>query len=283
MSKPGCTSVSFFTCCYEADWEFFLKEGRLKEMIERCNYAFASRNLIINNVNDKNEVIQYAGLAIKNGIIDNYFFSEDYASHVLEKFSVKRKSFRLDGFDGYCYSIAPLTAIYLCSTAYILYFMGDCMLNEKYAFNWIENGVNKLQGDKIFCITPLWNYYTKKAESEIFAGDDIYYYDQGFSDQCFLASAKKMNGNIYNEYNVKSEIFPVYGGNHFERRIFCYINNANYLRCVMKNIVYTHEKLLRKGFYSKKKFSIADEVKYIIAKIKKQFRRRNILVKLLLR
>jgi hypothetical protein len=140
--QPG---VSFFTCCYEADWEFFLKEDRLKEMIERCNYPFASKNLVINNVDDRDKVIQFAELAIKEGIIDNYFFSEDHAERVLERFSIKRKDFRLDGFDGYWYSIAPLTAVYLCSTEYILYFMGDCMLNEKYTVSMLFSRNTKIK------------------------------------------------------------------------------------------------------------------------------------------
>jgi hypothetical protein len=283
MQAKNKAGVSFFTCCYEADWEFFLKEGRLKEMIERCNHAFSSRNLIINNVNNKEELKRYAELAIQENVIDNYFFSEDYVQDVLKNFSLKRRDFKLDGFDGYWYSIAPLTAIYTCSTEYILYFMGDCMLNEKYAVDWVENGMKQLHNKNVFCVTPLWNYYNKEVENDLLANDSVYAYDQGFSDQCFLAETRKLNGNIYNEYNSSSERFPIYGGNHFERRIYCYINNRDYRRCVIKNIVYTHEKLLKPGFDSEKKFSLKDETKYIIARFKRIFRRRNMLIKFLLR
>lgn len=276
-------SVSFFTCCYKADWEFFLKEGRLKEMIDRCNYPFASKNLIINNVDDKQEVIKYADLAISNGVIDNYFFSEDYIDEVLKKFSIKPKDFRLDGYDGYWYSIAPLTAVFLCSSSYILYFTGDCMLDKKYSFNWIGNGIDRLKETNIFCVSLLWDYYSKQMDDGIINEDEMYLYDNGFSDQCFLCETKKLNADIYNEYNAKSEIFPIYGGNHFERRVFSYVNNKEYLRCMFKNIIYIHGKLVKPEFYKEKKYSIKDETKYIIAKIKKIFRRRNILVKFLLR
>ena len=279
-NNPG---VSFFTCCYKADWEFFLKEGRLKEMIERCNHNFASRNLIINNVDDKQEVVKYAELAVQDNVIDNYFFSEEYAGHVLEKFAIKRKDFRLDGFDGYWYSIAPLTAIYLCSTTYILYFMGDCILSKKYDVDWIEDAIKQLQPQAVFCVTPLWNYYDERVEGDLLLNDGDYAYDQGFSDQCFLAETQKLNGQIYNEYNTSSERFPIYGGNHFERRIFCYINNRDYRRCVIKNIMYTHEKLLKPGFISEKKSSLRNEAKYLVAKTKKALRRRNMFVKFLLR
>lgn len=275
--------VSFFTCCYEADWEFFLKQGRLKEMIERCNYTFANTNLVINNVNNKDEVIKYAEQAVRDGIINNYFFSEDYADMVLKNFSIKRKDFRLDGFDGYYYSTAPLTAIYLCTTTYILYFMGDCMLNEKYAFNWIDEGVKRLQNEKVLCVTPLWSYYNQQVERNISGNNDFAYYDHGFSDQCFLAKTQKLNSDIYNEYNAKSEIFPIYGGNHFERRIFCFINNKNFLRCIFKNIIYTHNKLMKPEFIRVEKANIKIKILYFIARIKRQIRRRNIFVKFLLK
>jgi len=276
-------AVSFFTCCYRADWEFFLKEGRLKEMIERCNHSFSSTNLIINNVDDRQEVTRYAELAVQQGVIDYYFFSEDYAEKVLERFAIKRRDFRLDGYDGYWYSIAPLTAIYLCRGEYLLYFMGDCMLNEKYDFDWIAEGKRQLSSAEVFCVTPWWNYYVKAHDNSIVKEDNDYLFDRGFSDQGFLVKTAKWQQHIYSEYNVKSERYPVYGGNHFERRVFCYMNNRHYLRCVLKAVVYTHEKLVKPQFYQPPRFSIKDEVKHFIAKIKKLFRRRKILVKFLLR
>lgn len=274
--------VSFFTCCYKADWEFFLKEGRLKEMIDRCNHAFESRNLIINNVNDRDEVKLYADKAVSEGVIDHYFFSEDYIETALQHFHLQRKNFRLDGYDGYWYSVAPLTAAFLCETTYLLYFTGDCMMKEKYDFDWINAAINKLQDEKFFCVVPMWDYYDKNEEIN-FTEDDECIYDHGFSDQCYLARSSQLNADIYNEYHVNSEIFPIYGGNHFERRVFCYINNRQLLRCVFKNVVYEHGKLVKPEYYKEKKFSLKDETKYIIAKIKKVFRRRNILVKYLLR
>lgn len=276
------SGVSFFTCCYKADWEFFLKEGRLKEMIDRCHHPFESRNLIINNVNDREEVQRYADKAVSEGVIDHYFFSEEYIEAALQHFHLQRKNFRLDGYDGYWYSVAPLVAAFVCSTRCLLYFTGDCMMQEKYDDDWIQEGVIKLEDKKVFCVTPLWDYYDKNEETN-FTEDDEYIYDHGFSDQCYLARSSDLNSDIYNEYHVLSEIFPIYGGNHFERRVFCYINNRKLLRCIFKHVVYEHGKLVKPEFYKEKKFSLNDETKYIIAKIKKVFRRRNILVKYLLR
>lgn len=274
--------VSFFTCCYEADWEFFLKEGRLKEMIGRCNYPFASRNLIINNVNDRDKVIQYAELAIKDGIIDNYFFSEEFIAQALLKYHIKRRNFKLDGYDGYWYSVGPFTALFVCKTDYLLYFTGDCMMQQAYEPGWINKGINKLAKSNIFCVTPLWNYLTPR-ETFDYEEDDCYY-DKGFTDQTFLIKTESFSAINFNEYHVRSEIFPIYGGNHFERRVFCYMNNRNYKRCVFKNFIFIHEKLMKPGYKSPgKRNRIGNEIKYIIAKAKRKFRKKNILVKFLLR
>ncbi len=283
MPESVDTQVSFFTCCYKADWEFFLKQGRLKEMIERCHHAFATKNLIINNVDDRQEVNRYAKLAVQEGVIDHYFFSEDYTEQVLEHFSIKRKDFWLDGFDGYWYSVAPLTAIFLCSTNYMLYFMGDCMPDKRYTFDWVKESVHKLNKHNVFCITPYWQQFNTQKVDNFLMEDQNCFYDRGFSDQCILAQTQKLKGTIYNEYNAGSEIFPIYGGNHFERRVFCYISNKKHLRGILKNVGYTHEKLVMPQFFKEKKFSLRDKTKYVIAKVKKVFRRRNIFVKYLLR
>jgi hypothetical protein len=282
MSTEKTNTVSFFTCCYKADWEFFLKEGRLKEMIDRCHYDFDSRNLVINNVIDREEVKRYADKAVTDGVIDQYFFSDEYIGGALRHFHLKRKYFRLDGYDGYWYSVAPLTAAFVCTTSYLLFFTGDCMMQEKYDGAWIQEGIGQLQDEKIFCVTPLWAYFDKKVEKNFKEGVNCFY-DQGFSDQCFLARSRDLRGDIYNEYHVLSEVFPIYGGNHFERRVFCYINNRKLLRCVFRNVVYEHDKLVKPGFFQEKKFSLIEEAKYFIAKTKRAFRRRNILVKFLLR
>jgi len=276
--------VSFFTCCYEADWEFFLKEGRLKKMIERCNYRFANRSLIINNVKNKAQVEQYALSAIEEGVIDNFYFSGEYIDEALNKFSLQRRDFKLDGYDGYWYSLGPLTAVYLCETPYLLYFAGDCMLPETFSLNWIEKGIEILNSNrKVICMTPTWAYNKGELQSDALGEDAFCYYDQGFSDQVFLIKTESFASWIYQEYNAKSEVFPIYGGNHFERKIFCFINNRQLLRGVFKTIFYTHEKLIIPGYVSKNNKNYLHQIKYIIAKIKRKLRKRNILLKYLLR
>lgn len=252
-------------------------------MINRCSHDFAKKSLIINNVNNRSEVAYYALKAIDDGILDNFYFSEDYIDEVFKAFSINKRSFILDGYNGYWYSVAPLTAAYMCSTQYLLYFMGDCIMSEKYKLDWIKHGIVELQKGDVFTVTPMWNYYNRATEN-FYSESELCYYDSGFSDQVFLVKTNNIASKIYNEYNVKSEIFPIYGGNHFERRVFCYINNHNLKRCVLKNVLYNHEKLMKSNYRSAiKTNAFKNEVKYVIAKVKKKIRKQNILIKYLLR
>jgi hypothetical protein len=240
-------TVSFFTICYEGDWERILKENRLERIIRQCNYDFFERGLIINNVKDRATVEQYAKEAVKNNIIDVYYFSEDYSNEILPKFSITRESFRLDFHDGYYYSIGPLTAVYLAKGKYLMYLTGDCLI-EPHSQPWIDESVARMEADKQIFVASARGVDTN-IECTWYASreDASYFYTNGFSDQCFLVETSRLQGDIYNHYHYYTERYPVYGGRLFEKRVNSYmcVNQLN--RIVKKDAFYSHEKLLNKG------------------------------------
>lgn len=69
MDKIG---VTFETKCYENDWQFLLKAGRLKKMIDWLDYKFDHKVLYINNVNNLDLVKKHADKCISRNIIDSY-------------------------------------------------------------------------------------------------------------------------------------------------------------------------------------------------------------------
>lgn len=234
--------VSFFTNCYEGDWRTLLKTDRLKNIIQSCNYSFAFKGLIINNVNNNEEVTFYAEQAIQCGIIDAYYFSNDYNIEVLKNFKIERRSFLTDACDGYWYSIAPLTAIYLCKTNYLLYLTCDCEILPNKT-NWIELGKNLLLQDEYLVVNPTWTYQPELVKKESLREFESYYKNEGFSDQCFLIDRKPFLESIYNEHHPSSNRYPVYSGNSFERRVNSYMRNHHKYRIVLKNVSYLHIKI----------------------------------------
>lgn len=268
-------SVSFFTICYEGDWERILMGDRLQTMIKRCNIDFFERALIITNVNDRAKVEQFAIEAVKNKVIDAYYFGEDYSAQLMDAFSIKRKSFILDFYDGYCYSIGPLTAVYQCKSDYLLFFTGDCMVEPDKSSYWITEGMKLLAEDKkILIANPLWQYNQGEIDKESFKTDKDWYYGYGFSDQCFLVETKRLQGDIYNRYHVDSERYPVYGGNLFEKRVDSYMRSEKLCRITKKGVCFIHEKLMNEGLSLEvKKASAKKKIKQIASTYLRKIRK----------
>jgi hypothetical protein len=245
VNKQDAT-VSFFTNCYENDWERVLIENRLETMIKRCNYDFFERVLIINNVKDRTKVEQYAIEAVSKNIIDTYYFSEDHSEKILSAFSITRDSFVLDFYDGYWYSMGPLSAVYFCKGKYLLYFTCDCMMEPKATSSpWIGESIKALQKDRsIFVANPFWNDNIVESRHDNFKEEHNFIHVSAFSDQCFLVENNRLYGDIYNTYHYASEKYPVYAGNLFEKRVYSYMCNNRFTRITRNDVYYIHERLL---------------------------------------
>lgn len=263
-------TVSFFTNCYENDWEEVLISNRLEEMIKQCDFDFSERVLIINNVSDKNRVEKFAAEAVEKKIIDAYHFSEDYSAQILAEFGISRSSFKLDFYDGYWYSMGPLCAILLCKSKYLLYFTCDCMMDKTSNPAWIDKAAALLEEDQtIFVANPVWDSKYEEAKKESYHEDADWYYGHGFSDQSFLIENSRYYGNIYNHYHISSEVYPIQAGNLFEGRVNSYMRVNKLQRITSKHASYTHIKLLNKGI------SAEPKKKSFFVKIREKLSRRS--------
>jgi hypothetical protein len=229
--------VTFETKCYENDWEFILLGNYLKRMIERCNYNFSKRTLLINNVNDTEKVSYYAQKKIKAGVITDFIIVEKYAEEVLNFFEIDKNSFN----GGYYYSIAELTGIYVCKTKYLLHFSSDSLL-QKNSKSWINEAIKIFEQRKdVLVANPTWDFRFQHAREESFDSTGNFFVGYGFSDQCYLVKAARLKQPIYNEKNIVSNRFPKYGGELFEKRIDSYMQNHRLVRITSKEVSYIHQ------------------------------------------
>lgn len=227
MSLP---SVTFETKCYEKDWEFLLKTGRLEAMIARNQFEFAERILYINNVADPDKVRRYAERCKERGIITEHVLVEEHADKALAFFGLDRDSFK----GGYYYSIQELVGIYLCRTEYLLHFSSDSILDG--SFPWIEKGVDFLARDhRVRTVNCVWNRKHDEARDNAFEETDEFWIGYGFSDQCYLIRKADFRTRIYGEKNPASERFPAYGGELFEKRVDAWVQNNGYLLATFKH------------------------------------------------
>jgi hypothetical protein len=236
-------SVSFETKVWEKDYEIILKSGRIQNMIARCHYPFEQKKLFINNVNDLAKVQRLADKLISKSVIDQYVVVDDFAKEALDFFELSKESLGR----GYYYSIAELVSIYLCTTKYLLHFSGDSIPMRNSNSQWLYILIKKLESNpKISVANLLWNQKTQEAIQESIEHDSQFCIGYGFSDQMYLIRTDEFRGPIFNEHNEKSNHYPSYGGELFEKRIHSYMLNHERLRATYLESSYKHRNFSKK-------------------------------------
>ena len=261
--------VTFETKVYENDWAFILKGNYLDRMIERCNYNFSKRILIINN---KGLVKKYAEKKVSNNVIDSYYFVDDYASGALKHFNIKRDSFK----KGYYYSISELVGIYLCKSKYLLHFSSDSII-EPSKVNWIDKAIQLMESNNnIIVANPAWNKDMNQVKNESILETQNFFISFGFSDQCYLINSNIFKREIYNEKNMASERYPKYGGELFEKRVDSYMRNNDLYRITSKEVSYIHENFRSNTFNNiLLQLNVGSLQRMRLSKIDKEFRRKS--------
>jgi hypothetical protein len=228
-------SVTFFTSCWEKDWDVLLKTRYLENKIARNAYPFAKKVLIINNVKDREEVKKYAENARSREVITDYFFVEDYIDEALRFFELSREALG----KAYYYSNHELASIYLCQTDYLVFYTGDTYLEQ--TTPWVGPAVAEFEKNSNYKVAnPVWNKLFEEAKRESSFEIPGFYVGYGFSDQCFLVRTADFRAPIYNEVNPSSERYPKYGGETFEKRVDSWMRNHNWLRLTFKTGYYVH-------------------------------------------
>jgi hypothetical protein len=239
--------VTFETKVWEKDWEYILKGDYLKKVIENCNYKFSSKHVIINNVKNRNIVEKFCQEKVDEGIIDCFYVIDDYEFEILEHFGLSKDDFK----GGFKYSSAELLGIYKCETEYLLHFSGDSFPLD-FQQNWIDEAIKIMTNNHdIIVANPTWDGKFGEAKDESFDEIDNFYIGYGFSDQSYLVRKTDFINRIYSEKNMKSERYPKYGGELFEKRVDSYMRNNKKFRITHKTSSYKHTNF-PKGFLSRK-------------------------------
>ena len=148
-------SLTVETKVWEKDWRFILKQGFIKQVMLGVGRAATKRLLLINNVDSPTSVARYADQLIKDGVLDNYVFVDDYAAAALEFFGLRKS----DLGKGYYYSIAELVSIYLCDTDYLAHFSGDATVPKRAPASWFDDAISLLnERADVSVVNMAWDY-----------------------------------------------------------------------------------------------------------------------------
>lgn len=248
-------TVTFETKCWEGDWDCIINKDAYQIKInDFYGYNFTEKNLIINNVTDSKTVCLAADKLKEAGIIDNWYLVSEYEKDVLDYFEITRDSFlwKEVGGDGYIYSIAELTGIFLSKCDYIMHLSSDsriCPWVPKTDSAWLNKAIDLMETNPnvIICI-PNWkntNYNEVLQQSEKLnlshLEDNNWVYTKSFCDQCYFIKKDLFKKQIYNTYHKDSSCYVYYGGNSFEKRLFSFLkNNPPLMTAVSKHSWYHH-------------------------------------------
>lgn len=227
-------SITFETKVWEKDWRFILEGDYLEKLIENCDYEFNNRQIIINNVKNRSQVEKECSLLLKRGVITDYYSVEDYEIEVLDFFRLTKQELG----EGYVYSIAELVGIYLNKNEYLLHFSGDSFV-KKNTISWIAEALDIIEKNPdIIVANPTWNSKFEEAKSESDLSIGNFFIGYGFSDQCYLIVNKVFKDQIYNFTHTKSERYPAYGGELFEKRVDAFMRTHGLKRATSKSVTY---------------------------------------------
>ncbi len=247
FSKKRKKEVTIATSCWEKDWRYVLQGKSLQENIEKHQFAFSERLLVINNVLNQEEVWKKAEELEKKQILTKIVSSQKKEKEVLSFFSLTKEEFlandtreeyQVDNEWIFYNSLAPLTAIYFCKTPYLLYFTPDAYLKKP--LSWIEKALFLLEKDKTYKVAnPLWNERKREAKKESLQKKRGFWVSkEGFSDQMFLVKTEDFQKPIYSEVGECTKKFP--RGEVFEKRVYIHLKNQGYKRLIFSKGSYYH-------------------------------------------
>lgn len=236
--QPLTASVALQTNCWHRDWRKALTSRRLHALVERCNYPFAERTLLINRLPRYDRALVLADGLIGQGVLTDAVIVEQHADAALATLGVSRDE--LGG--SYGYSIAEMVGLATTRCDYVLYFMSDCMPDM--VSDWIPKALDLLQSSPGIAVANLlWDGKTAEARAEAERETPDFFIGYGFSDQCYLVRTREFRAPIYGHWHPASERYPVYAPAAFERRVDSWMRTEGRLRATYKHASYSHNNL----------------------------------------
>jgi len=230
------TSVDLIINCYEKTQKKVLDKESIHNVLKQNKYKFKNIFILINNVKDKNAVIDKASKLKTQKIINDYFFVEDYIDKVLKVVKLRKED--LEPIPHY--TDWALVAAYVCKSEYLLHWDPDIYLEKP--IDWITQSLNELKKNiNFFCASPLWKQEENVIRRECYKENSIFIYNDDFSDQIFLVKKENILKPIYKYWHIYSLRFPLaYLGSTFERRIDSFVKETNRTRLIFKKAIYIH-------------------------------------------
>jgi hypothetical protein len=227
--------VDLVVNCFERSYRKVLAPGFFPRVAADNARPFASRTVVINNVESREDAAAMADARIADGEIDRYVFVADRLDVALERTGLTRAELEpIPYFTDFAIVAATLDGP-------DWYLMWDADLRLREPLDWVTPAIALMEDDpRIMVANPNWpvdnlHEFTLEVEGDFAIG-------QGFTDQAFLVRRSEMARPIYTQRCVALRRYPLsYVGAIFEARVDAHMRHAGRLRATHRHAVYEHE------------------------------------------
>ncbi len=199
---------------------------------------------MINNVDHLESVITAAEVQRDMGHLTHIVAARAVEQEVLSFFRLERRDFRSRDLtipDDWLYynALGPLTALYACTSDYLLYMTGDVFVEEP--IDWISEALRQMEKNPLYKVANLmWNHAEAEVRREsVRKRGSFFVAEEGFSDQMFLVRCADFRAPIYGEIRMDGAHYP--RGDVFEKRCFSYMKNRGWQRIIYRYGSYIHQ------------------------------------------
>jgi hypothetical protein len=227
--------VDLVVNCFERSYRKVLAPGFFPRIEGDNARTFASRTVVINNVEDRDDATALADARVAAGEIDRYVFVADRLEIALERCGLTLAELQPIPY----FTDFAIVAATLDGPDWML--MWDADLRLRAPADWVTPAIELMDRDRrIMAANPNWpvdnlDEFTMERDGDFAIG-------QGFTDQAFLARRGELGRPIYRQRCVALRRYPLsYVGAIFEARVDAHMRHHGRLRATHRPTVYEHE------------------------------------------
>jgi hypothetical protein len=222
--------------CFERTYRQVLTEGFFPSIEADNLVRFASRTVVINNVDDRAEAARLADARVASGEIDRWAFVADHIEEAMGQLQVDPASL----------GVAPwftdwvFVAVCLPGPEYVLLWDADVRLSTPH--DWLSPATALLSRDpRVLVANPMAANETHLLKQWSFDRSGEFTLSYGCSDQVMLGRRRELAAPIYGERTLSRLRFPLAHVTYiFEARIDSYMRRHDRARATYPRVTYEH-------------------------------------------
>ncbi len=227
--------MDFVITVFERTYREVLRPGNVRARAESFLFPFAKTVIVVNNVDDRGDLMQVAAPLLESGEVDEIHFVADRIDETLKAAGLTSAMIQETVY----YTNWALVEIFLPGSRYMVHCDADVFLREP--VDWVHPALKLMQEDsRIAVANPNWTNSRLKVEAREWR--DGFGIGYGFTDQIYLLDRHEFARPIYRHRSPISLRYPFANiAPIFEQRVDAYMRSQRRMRATYADAVYLHD------------------------------------------